>query len=52
MYTYRYIILTFSDYDGSFSIVCSPAPSSFVLWLGTSDISLKKVQVASILDVS
>ena len=35
---------------GSLSIVCSPVPFSFLRWLGTSDTSLRKVQVASSLD--
>ena len=33
--------------DGSILIICSPAPSSSLQQLGTSDMNLKKVQVAT-----
>ena len=46
-YTYRYIVRVFSTNDGSISIVRSPALSSSLRRLGTSDMSLKKVQVAN-----
>ena len=39
------------DYDGSILIVCSPAPSSLLRQLGTSGMSLKKVQAPSRLDM-
>ena len=53
MYTYRYIVCTFSDqlwkrFDRS--IVHSSAPYSSLRQEGTSDSSLKKVQVATKLD--
>ena len=37
--------------DGSLSIIRSPVPFSYLRQLGTSDMSLKKVQVASSLDI-
>ena len=37
--------------DGSLSVIRSSAPSSSLQRLGTSDMSLKEVQVASSLDV-
>ena len=45
-YTYRYIANFLTD-DGSLSVVRSSSPSSSLQWLGTSDMSLKEVQVAS-----
>ena len=47
-YTYRYIVRTFSTNDGS--IVRSPAPSSSLRQVATSDVSLRKVQVATRFD--
>ena len=41
----------FMTNDGSLSIARSPAPSSYFRQLGTSDMSRKKVQVASSLDI-
>ena len=50
-YTYRYISSArFLTNYGSVSIICSPAPSSSLRQGGTSDLSLKKVQVATRLD--
>ena len=40
----------FWPFYGSISIICSPAPSSSLRQEGTSDLSLKKIQVATRLD--
>ena len=50
MYTYRYIVRTFSTNDRSVSIVRSPAPFSSLRRVATSDVSLRKVQVATRFD--
>ena len=53
--TYRILTATssanFLTDDGILSVVCSSAPSSSLQRLGTSDTSLKEVQVASSLDI-
>ena len=49
-YTYRYVVAHFLTNDGSILIIHSPAPSSSLRRVGTSDLSLKKVQVATRLD--
>ena len=58
LYLYNYDdILTgtssahFLSNDRSVSIVRSSGLSSFLRWVGTSDMSLKKVQVATRLDI-
>ena len=48
MYTYRYIVRTFSDQQ--WPIACSPGLSSSLQRLGTSHMSPKKVQVATCSD--
>ena len=48
---YHIISTNFLTDDGSLSVDCSSAPSSSPQRLGTPDVSLKEVQIASSLDV-
>ena len=47
MYTYHYVTAHFLTNNGVLSIVRSPAPSSALLWVGTSDIYVSQDSTGS-----